>query len=96
MKTTLKKIAKVLYHITAVAAIALWVVAFGLLFTQKPEPPVENLAHDVVRDVCVYAYLHDDGGSEEACGIAQNSARAQFVCTPDKCWVDDQPEPVQE
>lgn len=86
MKSKLRTVGKWAFIVTGTIAILLWVVAFGLLFTQDDEA-VENEAHKVVRAVCVDAYDKIDGGSEQACAIAQEVSQSEFICTPGVCWV---------
>lgn len=52
----------------------------------------EGKTNRTVKSVCDYARGHDDGESEEACGIAQDQSSTEYVCDSRNidahCWVE--------
>jgi hypothetical protein len=70
-----------------IAGIILLVVIVGLIFKPKGDKQLE-----LVYDVCSYSRGVQSGDWEEACGKAQDAARATYRCethdTDSHCWVE--------
>jgi hypothetical protein len=44
---------------------------------------------EMVQLVCMRAHNETDGDSEEACGLAQDQTRTEFLCSRSgTCWVE--------
>lgn len=52
----------------------------------------EGMTMRTVKAVCDYAHGIDDGGSEETCGLAQDTAGMEYLCSSEgydtSCWVE--------
>lgn len=76
---------------TVAATIALHMIVYAILCSAPQENALRTL--NVVEDICDYSRSVVSGEWEEACGMAQDTAEAEYICdsvnpTAD-CWVED-------
>lgn len=79
----------------AIAAIGLvFTIGYQITYSIMNVAPQENTARveQTVQNVCDAANKTGEGGLEEACSIAQDTARVDYRCNygASKCWVEDE------
>lgn len=71
--------------------LAMFIVAYGLvagLWQAGYDQRIKN-EQEVLRQ-CTFAHKENNGASEAQCGLLQDKANVEFVCSQDKknCWVE--------